>query len=60
VKRQVDELLRKRFVRESLSPFTLPGSLTPKSDGSWRMCVDVDVEPSLFPIMDLMTWWICI
>jgi hypothetical protein len=40
VKNQVQELLDKGLVRESLSPCTVPTILIPKKDGGWRMCTD--------------------
>jgi hypothetical protein len=40
VKNQVQELLDKGLVIESLSPCIVPIVLSPKKDGGWRMCTD--------------------
>jgi hypothetical protein len=40
VKRQVQDLLDKGLVRESLSPCAVPTVLSPKKDGGWRMCTN--------------------
>jgi hypothetical protein len=40
VKKQVQELLDKGLVRESLSSCAVPTVLSPKKDGGWIMCTD--------------------
>ena len=43
VKRQVQDLMNKGLIRESLSPRAIPTVLIAKKDGGWRMCTDLRV-----------------
>jgi hypothetical protein len=40
LKKQVQDLMDKGFVRESLSPCAVRTVLSSKKDGGWRMCTD--------------------
>jgi hypothetical protein len=40
VKRQIEELMQKQFIRPSASPWGAPVFLVKKKDGTLRLCVD--------------------
>ena len=40
IQRQVEDLMQKGWVQESLSPCAVPTILVPKKDGTWRLCTD--------------------
>jgi hypothetical protein len=64
VKRQVQDLMDKGLVRESLSPCVVPTVLSPKKYGGWRMCtysreINKITIRYIFPFPrmdDLMDW----
>ncbi|XP_068498434.1 uncharacterized protein [Phaseolus vulgaris] len=40
IRQQVEELIAKGWVQDSMSPCAMPIILVPKKDGTWRMCSD--------------------
>ena len=38
LKKQIDELLEKGFIRPSTSPWAFPVLFVEKKEGTWRMC----------------------
>ncbi|WVZ59648.1 hypothetical protein U9M48_009762 [Paspalum notatum var. saurae] len=40
LRKQLDDLLSKKLIRHSVSPWRAPVLFTKKEDGNWRMCID--------------------
>jgi hypothetical protein len=43
LKKQIDELLEKGYIRPSTSPWAAPGLFVEKKDGTKRMCIDLHI-----------------
>ena len=71
LKKQLEDLLDKQFVRPSVSPWGAPVLLEKKKDGNMRLCVDyrqlnkVTIKnkyslPRIDDLMDQLGWGLCV
>jgi len=40
IQKQIENLIAKGWVQDSMSPYAMPVILVPKKDGTWRMCTN--------------------